>query len=411
MAVTPDPNAPIRVLLMIGSMDGGGSERQILHLLRHLDRDRFEPHLYLKRAEGIFLKAVPPDVPVHVASDFATDIQRNWPGRIHRQESRELATLLRDEQIDVVYDRTYHMTLTASSACRRCRVPRVSTIVSPPSHALPMVETKFIAWKRRLLAMAYRRSFQVIAVSRQSAESAAQFYGLSPNRIRVIPNPIDLDALRNDAADAETRIGQQHQRLRLVCVARMTPEKGHEVLLDSLRKLQSGPEANRIAIQLDLVGDGPLRPKLQKIVASNGWNHPTATSEPGRPTNHWVRFLGRSERPAAHMVTADALVLPSLFEGMPNVVLEALALKVPVICTTAGGAPEIQRDKPIAFWAGQGNADQLAAAIAAMSRSPERVSRHVENGFDVIGQHHNVQRTTERIEDILSAAAGRGIDR
>jgi len=137
-----------RVLLMISSMRGGGSERQTLLLLKKLNRSRVTPSLYLIDRDGDLLSQIPDDVEVHSFHDTPRDSGFYFPGRALRQQAGHVAEIIQSNQIDVVYDRTFHMTLIADPACRSTRTPRVSTIVSPPHHALPMVESRTRTPKR-----------------------------------------------------------------------------------------------------------------------------------------------------------------------------------------------------------------------------------------------------------------------
>ncbi|MCA9203272.1 MAG: hypothetical protein KDA59_09515, partial [Planctomycetales bacterium] len=73
----------IRVLCAIGEMSGGGSERQMLGILKRLDRERFAPHLYLISTGGELLPEVPEDVPVSIFWQRCERPRFNWPGRIH----------------------------------------------------------------------------------------------------------------------------------------------------------------------------------------------------------------------------------------------------------------------------------------------------------------------------------------
>ena len=81
------------------------------------------------------------------------------------------------------------MTMIAGPACKTAGVPRVSTIVSPPSHAVPLVESRFVWLKQRRLARAYRNAYAVVAVSRQAARSAESYYALPSDFGRRHPQP------------------------------------------------------------------------------------------------------------------------------------------------------------------------------------------------------------------------------
>lgn len=377
------PNQRKRVLLMVSSMRGGGSERQVLMLAKTLDRSRFDPHLYLTEAAGDLLDQVPADVTIH-SFDACPDSNGLYiPGRQLRRQTEFLRRVIRDQRIDVLYDRTFHMTLLAGKAAGAIR--RVSTIVSPPDLAVPFVEKRFVALKRRRLAAAYQSSDIVIAVSRQAAKAAESYYRLDSGSVLVIKNPVDTDQL-DLLADRPS--AQQHDQTRIVCVGRMTQEKGHADLIDSLTKVCDQWPESRGQLAVRFVGDGPLRGELESQVTSLG-------------LTKYVQFLGSLKCAAHEIASADALVLPSRFEGMPNVVLEAMALGTPVIATRSGGTIELERDAPTAFWAQPGDANSIADAILRFAREPDSAAEHRDVAKRLIQSEHNVNEFTRRIEDLL----------
>lgn len=375
---------PRRVLLMISSMRGGGSERQTLLLLRHLDRESFEPHLYLTERAGDLLADVPADVIVHSHQDAPPDRGIYYPGRQIRYQSSYLADVIRSAKIDVIYDRTFHMTLIAEKAALRCEIPRVSTIVSPPHHALPHVEKRFVRIKRWRLSSAYRRSRHVIAVSRQAAESAERYYGLTPGSAHVIANPVDVEQLRRQARLFEPA---RDGRTTVVCVGRMSEEKGHRDLVEALR-LSEARWPNEVSpLRVWMIGDGPLKGDLQ--------------ARAGQLSKHQCEFLGAVANPASYIAAADSLVLPSHFEGMPNVVLEAFALGTPVIATRAGGTIELEDSQPTILWAEPRDPASLCEAILSYVADPDSGRQRAAAAEQLITQNHDATKTTSRIESLL----------
>ncbi len=380
------PNQRKRVLLMVSSMRGGGSERQVLLLSQSLDRSRFEPHLYLTEAAGEFLDQVPSDVPIHSFDTCPDSGGVYFPGRQLRRQTAFLRGVIRDHKIDVVYDRTFHMTLIAGKAAVGIR--RVSTIVSPPHLALPLVEKRFVALKRRRLAEAYRRADVVVAVSRQAALSAESYYGLAADSVVVVKNPVDVANLRKSAGTPTQR---SHDQTVLVCVGRMTEEKGHADLIDALAIAKSQWPATRSPWTVRMIGDGPLRRELEARSRSLG-------------LNDQIQFVGSLASAAAEINAADALVLPSRFEGMPNVVLEAMALGTPVIATRAGGTIELQHDSPTAFWAEPGDPPSLAQAILQFTANPQQAERQRRAAQRLVDSDHDPDAITQNNEDLLSPA-------
>lgn len=331
-ALPAELSRPIRLLLMISSMDGGGSERQTLMLLKHLDRSRFAPELYLLRRTGSLLDQVPADVPVHCFEDSATRAAEKpherslahfvfrlnrlpLPGKVHRQQVADVADLLAKRQIDVIYDRTFHMTLIAGEAALAAGVPRVSTIVSPPSRAVPLNAGRFLSIKKRRLQRSYRQSAAVIAVSHPTAQDASAFYQLPRSRFTVVANPVDSESL--DQAVAKSPQPSRDSRYTIACVGRISIEKGQMELVQAIIKLRSDYPDQPLP-RVWMIGDGPLRASLQQTVRDE-------------LLDSSIEFIGHVAQPAPWIAAADAVCITSHFEGFPNVMLEAMAIGVPVI--------------------------------------------------------------------------------
>lgn len=385
-----DDRLPRRVLLMISSMRGGGSERQTLLLLQHLDRSLFEPQLYVTERAGDLLAHVPTDVRVHAYSDQSQVAGFYLPGRAAHRQSRNLEQLLHRERIEIIYDRTFHMTMIAGPAASRCRIPRVSTIVSPPALAVPSVESRFIWLKRQHLARAYRQSRCVVAVSRQSAQSAERYYGLPDGSVDIIRNPVDQVGLE---AMADRSTIERDDRLTFVCVGRMTKEKGHRDLIEGVKLAAARWPSSLPPIHLWMIGDGPLRNELV-----SQWESYRGS--------HCVEFLGNQANPAPFIRAADALVLPSHFEGMPNVVLEAMALGTPVIATQVGGTVELQRDQPTVLWATPHHPQSLADSMLEFASNRAAAHVRADAAKVLVEYDHGLNKCLARIESRLLCACG-----
>jgi glycosyltransferase involved in cell wall biosynthesis len=176
-------------------------------------------------------------------------------------------------------------------------------------------------WLERFAAS---RAARVVCVSQSVADDAMRRGRLPPEKIVVIPNGIDVT--RYDAArplDA-TLLGQPQGRRLLAFVGRLDQQKGVDWLLDlSPQLLEQCPHHDLV-----IVGDGPLRSEYERAVDRKG-------------LGARVRFLGwRSDIPEV-LGASEVLLLPSRWEGMPNVVLEAMASRLPVVATHSEGVLEL----------------------------------------------------------------------
>jgi teichuronic acid biosynthesis glycosyltransferase TuaC len=205
--------------------------------------------------------------------------------------------------------------------------------------------------KRAQTVWALRRAAHVSAVSVELADRIAAL-GIERSKISLAPNGIDLERFRPDGPSPPS-LGSSAlpSGKTLICVARLSQEKGLHVLMEALAILQ---KTNRCDFTTVLLGDGPERSALEARVAASGLGAK-------------VRFAGEvdhNEVPA-WMRGAHGFCLPSFREGTPNVVIEALASGLPVVATRVGGTPLLV-NAGNGLLVEPGQAPALAEALAGM---------------------------------------------
>lgn len=176
--------------------------------------------------------------------------------------------------------------------------------------------------------------------------------------VRCIRNGIDLTHVKATKSHAEVReqLGIPAEAFVLGTVCRLTPVKGIEYLIRAwaITSKSYGYQQGRLVI----VGDGPLRPILEDLAREVGIADDTL-------------FLGTRTDVYDLMAAFDALAMPSLHEGIPMVLLEAMAMAVPIIASRVGGIPEILDDGQEALLVPAQNADALSLAIDALAQDVE----------------------------------------
>ncbi|GIX00384.1 MAG: hypothetical protein KatS3mg111_3716 [Pirellulaceae bacterium] len=381
----------IRVLACGSSLEAGGSERQLVQLVRVLPAEHFLREIYLLHRRGTLMERVPAGVPIH---DFFSHYHARlwWPGRIRRAQIAHMTEILRRRAIDVVYDRTYHMTLVTGAACRRLAIPRISVITSPPSRDFGQARERFHRWKRYLLARYYQSPQSVIiAVSRAVAEDAAEYFRLPLDRITVVPNAVDAEAIERaaqqqwSAPDAECR-----GRPYWLMVARMTAEKGHQRALEAFaayRRMIPAAEGE----QLLLVGDGPLRAQLQALCQQ-------------LQLDSCVRFCGAVNNPFPLMRRAVGLLIPSQYEGLPNVALEAMVLGRPVIATPCSDDLVTLLSDGRGWVSNAMSAEAVCNAMRQLRTADAAVVQERANrGREYVLQHHGLLRWGGTMQQLIAA--------
>jgi glycosyltransferase involved in cell wall biosynthesis len=248
--------------------------------------------------------------------------------------------------------------------CRRINVRIVHTcelyanIFGLPAAALAGVELRIgnrrelvtpdktrghLAWQRA----AYRAAHAVVANSAAAAEQLRR-EGVPSAKIRVIPNGVDCAAL-----SPAPRMPARPIR-RVVTVANLRPEKGHDTLiLAASRIVDERPDTEFL-----IVGDGPLRESLEQQVACRG-------------LGSRVQFLGERNDVPALLASSDLFVLPSRSEACPNSVLEAMAAGLPLVASRVGGVPELVESGAHGLLVDPDRPDELAAAMLNLMNRPQ----------------------------------------
>jgi glycosyltransferase involved in cell wall biosynthesis len=234
------------------------------------------------------------------------------------------------------------------------------------------------------LAEKVRRCSFVVAIS---SYGRAQIYRLVEPRhwrkVHVVRCGVDPSFL----ATPTTAGGLPRQ---IVCVARLSREKGHLVLLEAAQRLAE----QGIDFQLVLAGDGEFRPEIEADVAQ-------------RKLTDKVRLLGwLSGRQVRHeILTARALVLPSFAEGLPVVIMEAMALRRPVIATFVAGIPELVRPGANGWLVPASDVDALVEALrACLNASAGELSRMGETARECAQLLHDVNREAQELGRLFGSA-------
>lgn len=301
----------LRVLFILPSLAGGGAERVVLSLLRHLDRARFEP-----------LLAVVDGRRDDLVGDLAPDVELIDLRcvRLRRALPAFIALLWRLRP-DVVLTTVGHLNLAL--ALLRPLLPRRAAYLARET-VVQSEELRHRGASRCwhwLYARLYRRLDVIVCQSLDMQQDLVRQFGLSKHQTVRIPNPIDVERVRALAEPVERvpDAGVVH----LVAVGRLVPQKGFDLLIGALATL--GDQR----VRLTILGEGPLRTGLTQQIRALG-------------LQGQVWLAGYRRNPFPCIAGADALVLSSRFEGFPNVVLESLACGTPVVALPApGGVREI----------------------------------------------------------------------
>lgn len=363
-----------RVLFVMPNLGGGGAERVIVTLLRHLDRSRFEPHLALVRAAGPYLKEVPADVPLHDLK--AGRVRHAFPGIIR------LAWKLRPQAI--------HSTLCemnmAMVILRPFLPPGIRLLIregiSPGAKSVHAKKHPMV-WKW-LYRWLYPWADKIICVGDFVADELADNFHVPRRKLVRIYNPVDIELVRKLADVAASPY--QSDGPHLVAAGRLAYQKGFDILLEAMALVRNSLPA----CGLTILGEGELRSELLAQRERLGLKEA-------------VHLIGFQRNPYPYLKHADLFVLPSRFEGMPNAVIEALAVGTPVVASDCPGAVrEILRDCPIARLVPPSDPQALAETIVSALNSTHGELRPHE-GLEAYLSRFEVKARVRDYEEILDA--------
>jgi len=388
-----DPR-PIRVQYLTHSLDMGGSERQMVELALGLPQDRFAVSFTLLRSAGDLATPLrEAGIPVRVLG-----FRRTSGGPRAR-----LSALLANARaiiryvawtrgtIDLVDAWLLHAYVLAAVARP---LTGVRALIAG-RRSLSDFKDGFGIVNRRLDELARRRSDLIIANSEFVRDDVVVRERLDRTRIRVIRNAVleTPAAGMPERGDLRRRWGVPLGGTVIGCVANYKPLKGLELIVNLAARLA----ARHPDVRVVLVGEGPLRPVLERLIAE-------------RRLQSRVILHG-SEADARWLYPAfDLAVQASETEGLPNVVLEAAAAGLPVVATDAGGTREIVRDGLSGLIVPIGDLDALESAVERLLADPalraalgSAAARDVRDRFS---RERLIGATIEAYEDVMARTPG-----
>ncbi len=260
---------------------------------------------------------------------------------------RDLVRVIRERRVAILHTHEFFMNTVGLVASLSTGVPLVATVHGKNDYADRL--RRRVAYR-----LVGRFAGQMIAVSENIRFFLAEQVGIPSDRIRVVPNGVGLDEEppRERLSALRTSLGLDQDSKVVGTVGSLYPVKGHTYLMDAI-----APVVRRFAhVVLLIVGRGGLREELEAQARRLG-------------IARHLRFLGHREDVRDLLALCDIFVLPSLFEGMPLALLEAMAAGVPCVATGVGGIPEVVEDGKTGLLVGPGDSDGLAKGIAALLES------------------------------------------
>lgn len=365
---------PVRIAFVITELEVGGAERCLANLVAGIDRARFEPIVCSLAPRPVAGK----DVLVRQIEEASVSVHF-----LNLQTSTrflsglaKLERVLRQHETEVVQTFLFHANVIGAIAAKRAGVSRIASSirVADPS--------RWRAWLERFTS---RRVDYIVCVSQSVADFAVKRGWFPKSKLVVIPNGIDLTKPQLDTELDRSQLGIPAERRILLCVGRLHPQKGLDWLL------QLGPELFKRLPDHDLVivGDGPERKSLGDLAVRLG-------------IQDRVHFVGwRSDVPELLRAT-EILLLPSRWEGMPNVLIEAMGSRLPVVATAVEGVLEVLGPLAEVQAVPAGDAVAFTEAVCRIAEDPSFRSQLGNANHERIQEHFSLSAMIARYEELYS---------
>ena len=371
-----------RILLVESGRSVGGTERVVWELATRLPASRFDVHLWLSPAPALDEFAAALETAGFAVSRMAeVDSRWDWKGMLATW--RRLRALRPDlvhvHHVWPAADRYLAMLVRAAGV----RHLVVTEHIVGQSHS---------GGQRALKRNELLRAGAVTAVCGAIEDTLVRDYGVERSRIRIVPNGADLPAEADEAEAVRQwreRFASTLLRPLWVVAGRLEEQKGHAVLFEALARLRQ----RGLDFTLAVAGDGSLRTVLEQQAESLG-------------LGHRVRFLGTLDDVGPLLGAADAVVMPSLWEGLPLVLLEALVRARPVVASDVGGVGEVMAHDEHGELVPAGDADALADALERIHQRPDRALRLGRAGAERVRLHYTWPAVAEGFEAVYDEVLG-----
>lgn len=373
---------PARLLYLRDTLIMCGPAKTMVNTWRTIDRSRFQLTLVSTRpapgGRNAFLDAA--------RAQHAETVEMPIGRGIDLVAVARLVRLIRKYRIDIL--QTHDLT-TRRIGVIAAALAGVRHITSVHGWIFNDRKEQTAKW---LDARVIRQADAVIVVSdrlRKELEAA----GVPPAKITVLRNAIllsDYSSLGN-AASVRQEFGLRDDQPVISIVGRLSPEKGHEVFLQAVSLIAKSHPAIRGLI----VGDGPLECTLRQRVQELGL------------ASHVV-FTGHRSELADVYAATDILVISSLTEGIPNVLLEAFAYAKPAVATSVGGVPEVLEDGRTGWLVDVGDSHAIARHVVRLIEEPTLRMRMGAEAREVIEQRFSFETRTKALEQLYARVTHAG---
>jgi glycosyltransferase involved in cell wall biosynthesis len=368
-----------RVLYLVDTLNVGGTETQVAHVALRLRSRAHDVVVGCLHAEGSLLEVLKRgNVPIVEFRKGKTLLSLNGLYQLFR-----LAHFLCRGRFHAVHSHDLWSNLLGIPAAWLARIP----IIISSRRYLADLEW-YTPWRSAVMRVIYRLSTHVTVNSRSVRDLLARRDSLSPEKIQVLNNAVDVDRFATAQGDREHLFPGtgSHSKLIAVVANMYSRVKGHTYLISAASTVcRDIPEAIFV-----LIGDGKERPNLEQQVRQAGLEKN-------------FLFLGSRGDVPELLACCDLFVLPSEAEALPNALLEAMAAGLPVVSTCVGGVPEIISNAVNGLLVPPNDPHALAEAILRILQNPDFAKQLSQAGQEMVRTRFGFDRLLADLEQLYTS--------
>ncbi len=360
----------IKVCYIIGQLGKGGAERQLYELVKGINREMFEPVVISLSQGGHWGREI------QKLNIQVIELQR----RKNREFTRlfKLIKILKVIKPDIVHTYMFSANSYGRVAAFIVRVPFIIASERTPGE-IGKDKNKYRIYIDKLLA-----SFThgIICNSHKASDSLVKRYSFNAKKVFTVHNGFNVaNFLKNNSFNSQKKLAKKV----VGTVGRLYPQKNHRLFLDMAKIVLERSEDE--SIKFVIVGKGELRDELERYSQSLG-------------IENNVMFMGERNDIPDLLQNMDIFVMTSLYEGMSNAIMEAMAAGLPVVATDAGGNSELVIDGETGFLCPSNDAKVLAGRVARLINDGKEAKRMGENGRKRILNEFGIEKMIKETENI-----------
>jgi starch synthase (maltosyl-transferring) len=371
----------ITILYLITSTNVGGTEKALLELIRYIDRKEFTVYVCSVKKPGAYAQALADE------ADGFFSLNLSEGGGVSAIANFIPAVVRLIQLIRAVSPSILHCLLFRANILGRIagRIARVPIIIS----SIRVIEAQRA--KHLVDRLTSPLATHYLAVSQAARDYTIRHAKISPAKIFTIYNGIKTNGEGRKKPVWRTALSLHADDVVLGLIGRLHKQKGHIVLLKALPRVL----AQAVNTHVIFCGEGEEEARLKVAAQDLG-------------IARHVHFIGLIENAYQMLSQIDIVVVPSLWEGMPNVVLEAMAAGRPVVASNIAGLDEVVVAGETGLLFKPGDPHGLADALLKLIQDPSLVNRMGRAGYELVQQKFQIRTTVEQTTNFYRAVLNKG---